>query len=155
MQKKKIVFDPPRKRTKSFSTLDIKMKRPCFKSKGGESQKQDKSTYEEYYFEPDGPTVITHIHKKIKHTVTKEKQISQPYDYFGNHKECPETVFYNHNLMHPKILRHHSKDKNKEKKPTKEIIESKQRTFVVSNSIRDSNKFDTFMNLVKTNKLVV
>jgi hypothetical protein len=155
MEKKKIIFSPPRKRTRAFSTMDIKKKRPCYKSNQDQKSKINENLYSEYYFEPDGPIVITHLQKKVKHEHKKSKPNALRYQYFSDHKDCPETLLYTCDLLHPKILRHHSKDKNKTKKPSSNIIQSKCLTSVVSTSIRETNQFNVFMNQVKKNKIVI
>ena len=148
--KKKIIFSPPRKRIKPFSTLDIKKKRPCYKSKENQINEKLKLLYKEHFIEPDGPLVITHLQKKIKAEIEKKDLKRKEYTYFVDHRDCPETILYNHDLLHPKILRHHSKDRNKVKRKTsnKEKIHN-----VVSKSIRETNQFDVFMRLLRQNKI--
>jgi hypothetical protein len=155
MEKKaKIVFSPPRKRLKTFSTLDIKRKRPCFKSIE-KVKKNNDNRCSEYYIEPDGPKIITYLEIKKKHTVEKKAKRCKEFTYFEDHKNCPETLLYTHDLLHPKLLRHHSKDKNKVKKVNKANLNKEMKNKVLSNSIRETNRFDVFMSLVKKEKITI
>ena len=151
--KNKVVLSPPRKRIKAFSTIDIKNKRPCFKSKENHITHENDNLYKQHLMEPDGPLVITHIQKKIKTEIEKKEIKRKQFTYFIDHRDCPETILYTHDLLHPKILRHYSKDKNKSKKNN---VSSKQKiNNVLSSSIRETNKFNVFMNLLRTNKIKI
>lgn len=71
---------------------------------------------ENTYYIPFGPRVIVHKDsRKVKgwNTVNKNKSEYEDsrYDYFGKHKDCKESEFYWRDQLHPKILRHISKDK--------------------------------------------
>ena len=152
MEKKlKSVFSPPRKRHKSFDVIDIKNKRLCFK-KPLKVLKDEKDIYREYNYDPDGPLVITHLQKKIKHKIEKKPIPPKTYMYFINHRDCPETLLYTHDLLHPKILRHHSKNKKiKIPKPTdNQLISS-----IASNSIRETNRFGVFMSLKRKGRITI
>lgn len=130
-------FQPPRLRSK---TLDLKeiINRPCYARKK-KPEIYDKNLYKVIECDPQGPKIVVHLQKKLKqeHTLVKKKR--DLYTYFIDHKNCSETEFYTKDLLHPKILRHHSKDKKKKvKPPTKEMVYSR----VLSNSSRIYNYFE-------------
>lgn len=82
--------------------------------------------------EPFGPLIVTHKEPKpivrnrssyIKYqrkngefsklnSVTAQRS---GFCFFNDHKNCMESEFYWKDQQHPKILRHYSKDKNKNK----------------------------------------
>lgn len=72
------------------------------------------------FVEPFGPLIVTHPDRKdkIKAPPRKfrfEEEKDGKFTFFCDHKNCSETEYYWKDLGHPKILRHYSKDKNKDK----------------------------------------
>jgi hypothetical protein len=67
-----------------------------------------------------GPLIVTHKENKEKIKPSNKKfkyeedQVPK-FNYFTDHHLCEETLHYWTDLQHPKILRHYSKEKNKNK----------------------------------------
>jgi len=62
-----------------------------------------------------GLMIRTHRENKEKFQIIKEKHKIIINDYFEKHKNCKETEYYWKDILHPKILKHYSKIKNKPK----------------------------------------
>lgn len=66
-----------------------------------------------------GPLIVIHKEKMKPVQIKKQKKHYEecapikPYRFFQEHAHCPETEFYYHDLLHPKILRHYSPDSKK------------------------------------------
>lgn len=66
-----------------------------------------------------GPLIVIHRDLNEKILPKKHKKFNdefgpiKPYTYFQQHAKCPETQYYWHDLLHPKILRHYSPKRSK------------------------------------------
>lgn len=63
-----------------------------------------------------GILIRTHKENREKVVIKKQKPKSFNYDFFEKHKNCSETEYYWKDLLHPKILKHYSKEKKLNKK---------------------------------------
>jgi hypothetical protein len=64
-----------------------------------------------------GLFIRTHRENREKVKIQKEKPKRVYYDFFEKHKNCSETEYYWKDLLHPKILKHYSKEKKSIKRP--------------------------------------
>jgi len=65
------------------------------------------------HIEKNGLRIVTYLNKKVKVKAPHEKVERFYYDYFEKHRNCKETCLYTQDILHPKILKHYSKEKEK------------------------------------------
>lgn len=64
-----------------------------------------------------GLMIRTHRENREKVKIEKEKPTRIYYDFFEKHRNCSETEYYWKDSLHPKILKHYSKEKKLNKRP--------------------------------------
>ena len=92
------------------------------------------------FIEKNGLRIVSYINKREKCKASKNKEERKYYDYFEHHRNCKETELLDKDILHPKLVRHYSKEKEK-KFPMTEI---KSEVLSLSSSLR-------FRNIVKKN----
>ena len=108
----------------------------CNITKEIEEIKNRKKDDFEVHIEKNGLRIVTYLTKREKYKAIPTKEERMYYDYFEHHRDCKETFLYTKDITHPKLLRHYSKEKEKEFP----IPEQKIEILNLSDALRLRNK---------------